>query len=126
MADSLDSLVEYPDRQVGHPKVGGFGAQLAPGRCKGDADENPGRTERLLLRFRDDDRVAGLRRTRLERAIGVIYRPEAERASHYFRASLPALFDAVFHFDRTRAVEPLERTSDWDAGEVPETFPTGI
>ena len=63
---------------------------------------------------------------RLERAIGVIYRPETERASHYFHARLPAQFDAVLHFDRTRAVEPLERTAEWEAGEVPETFPTGI
>ena len=46
---------------------------------------------------------------RLERAIGVIYRPETERLSHYFTASLPRQFDAVLHYDRTRAVEPLDR-----------------
>ena len=86
-------------------------------------DVGPGR---FLLCLRDDERVAGLREPRLERAIGVIYRPETERASHYFHASLPAQFDAVLHFDRTRAVEPLERTAAWEAGEVPETFPTGI
>lgn len=56
----------------------------------------------------------------------MIYRPDTERASHYFHASLPAQFDAVLHFDRTRAVEPLEHTSDWETGEVPETFPTDI
>ena len=55
-----------------------------------------------------------------------IYRPETERASHYFPASLPAQFDAVLHFDRTRAVDPLERTAGWEAGEGSETFPTGI
>ncbi len=81
---------------------------------------------RFLLCLRGDDRLAGLHEPRLERAIGVIYRPETERASHYFRASLPSQFDAVLHFDRTRAVEPLERTGQWEAGEVPETFPTGI
>jgi erythromycin esterase-like protein len=86
-------------------------------------DVGPGR---FLLCLRGDDRVEGLREPRLERAIGVIYRPETERASHYFPANLPAQFDAVLHFDRTRAVEPLERTADWAAGEVPETFPTGI
>jgi erythromycin esterase-like protein len=63
---------------------------------------------------------------RLERAIGVIYRPESERASHYFGARLGEQFDAVIHLDRTRALEPLERTSLWDEGEPPETFPTGI
>src|SRR5690606_41733643 len=67
-----------------------------------------------------------LREPRLERAIGVIYRPETERASHYFHASLSDQFDAVIHFDETRALEPLERTGEWDAGEVAETFPSGI
>jgi len=62
----------------------------------------------------------------LERAIGVIYKPETERASHYFHARLAEQFDAVLHFDQTRAVEPLERTSQWEAGEVPETFPTAL
>jgi erythromycin esterase-like protein len=56
----------------------------------------------------------------------VIYRPETERASHYFKARLSAQFDAVIHFDETRAVEPLEVTAEWKTGEVPETFPTGI
>jgi erythromycin esterase-like protein len=70
--------------------------------------------------------VAGLADPRLERAIGVIYRPETERASHYFHACLPVQFDAVLHFDRTRAVEPLERTAAWDKAEVPETFPSGV
>ena len=63
---------------------------------------------------------------RLERAIGVIYRPQTERGSHYFDASLAAQFDAVIHLDHTRAVEPLERTSLWDRGEPPETFPSGF
>ncbi|MEK6647683.1 MAG: erythromycin esterase family protein [Actinomycetota bacterium] len=62
----------------------------------------------------------------LERAIGVIYRPETERQSHYFQASLSRQFDAVIHIDETRAVEPLERTVKWEAGEVMETFPSGI
>jgi erythromycin esterase-like protein len=81
---------------------------------------------RFLLDLRGDGPAASLRGPRLERAIGVIYRPETERASHYFHARLTDQFDAVLHFDRTRAVEPLERTAGWEAGEVPETFPTGI
>jgi erythromycin esterase-like protein len=63
---------------------------------------------------------------RLERAIGVIYRPQTERGSHYFHARLGDQFDAVIHLDHTRAVEPLERTSLWDEGEPPETYPSGI
>src|SRR5204863_227894 len=67
-----------------------------------------------------------LREQRLERAIGVIYRPETERASHYFLTALSEQFDAVIHFDETRALEPLERTSEWDTGEVPDTFPFAV
>jgi erythromycin esterase-like protein len=67
-----------------------------------------------------------LRDPRLERAIGVIYRPQTERASHWFHARLPDQFDAVIHVDRTTAVEPLERNALWDEGEPPETFPTGL
>jgi erythromycin esterase-like protein len=65
---------------------------------------------------------------RYERAIGVIYRPQTEFQSHYFKACLPRQFDAVFHYDRTRAVEPLERTPHWEAGEsdIPETYPSAL
>jgi erythromycin esterase-like protein/predicted phosphoribosyltransferase len=68
-----------------------------------------------------------LRRSRLERAIGVIYRPQTERQSHYFRARVSEQFDAVIHIDETRAVEPLERTARWEAGEeVPQTYPFAV
>ena len=67
-----------------------------------------------------------LRSARLERAIGVIYRPDTERQSHYFRARLADQFDAVIHIDETRAVEPLERTARWEEGEVPETYPHAV
>jgi hypothetical protein len=56
----------------------------------------------------------------------VVYLPASERLSHYFHARLPDQFDAVLHFDETRAIEPLERTAEWEAGEVPETFPFGV
>jgi erythromycin esterase-like protein/predicted phosphoribosyltransferase len=83
--------------------------------------------DRFLLTLRADDPVKrGLSNPRLERAIGVIYRPETERMSHYFRSRLPDQFEAVLHFEETRAVEPLERSAGWDAGEVPETFPFAV
>ena len=63
---------------------------------------------------------------RLERAIGVIYRPETERSSHWFRADISRQFDAVLHIDVTSAVIPLERTPTWDLAEPPETYPTGL
>ncbi|WP_156736869.1 erythromycin esterase family protein [Mycobacterium sp. E3298] len=63
---------------------------------------------------------------RLGRAIGVIYRPETERQSHYFHVRPADQFDAMIHIDRTRALEPLEVTSVWIAGETPETYPSGL
>jgi erythromycin esterase-like protein len=85
------------------------------------------RLARFLLACRGSDSVADdLRDPRLERAIGVIYRPETERMSHYFHARLADQFDAVLHFDETQAVEPLDRTSQWEAGEVPDTFPFAV
>jgi len=75
-----------------------------------------------------NEAVAALAAPRLERAIGVIYRPETERLSHYFAAVLPRQFDAVLHYDHTRAVEPLERTPVWERGEpeLLETYPSAL
>jgi erythromycin esterase-like protein len=63
---------------------------------------------------------------RLERAIGVVYRPVHERQSHYYLARLADQYDAVIHLDRTSALEPLEQTVAWREGEPPETYPTGF
>jgi erythromycin esterase-like protein len=68
---------------------------------------------------------AALRQPRLERAIGVIYRPNTERQSHYFTATLPHQFDVVVHCDETRALEPLERWSRHEV-DLPETWPSGV
>ncbi len=79
---------------------------------------------RFFLPLRDEPVAAALREPRLERAIGVIYRPETERWSHYFIARLADQFDAILHVDQTTALEPLVRTVTWEAGEeVPETYP---
>jgi erythromycin esterase-like protein len=81
----------------------------------------------FAMSFRAAPRSAeALRGARLERAIGVIYRPSTERQSHYFRARLADQFDFLVHVDDTRAVEPLERTARWDRGEIPETFPHAV
>ncbi len=63
---------------------------------------------------------------RLARAIGVIYLPQTERQSHYFHVRPSDQFDAMIHIDSTRALEPLEPTSVWIAGQNPETYPTGL
>jgi erythromycin esterase-like protein len=83
-----------------------------------------GRTR--LLSQPEVEAVRRLRDERLERAIGVIYRPETERVSHYFAARLSDQFDVVIHHDVTEALEPLERTGEWDRGEAPETYPSGL
>lgn len=94
----------------------------------------PGRYERVFhdvgmpaftVRLSSPALASVLAGPRLERAIGVNYRPETERASYYFAARLLQQFDLVVHVDRTRAVEPLER---WGRDEVdfPETYPTGV
>ena len=81
----------------------------------------------LLLDLRQS---AELRRVldapRLQRAIGVIYRPQTERISHYFETRLPEQFDVLLHYDSTRALEPLERTGLWEHGELPATYPTAL
>ncbi len=80
----------------------------------------------FLLLLRSDAVLREALAPMLERAIGVIYRPDTERLSHYFQARLPEQFDAVIHIDRTRALVPLETTAPWEQGEAPETFPTAL
>ena len=81
---------------------------------------------RFMLPLRNAPITAELRGPLLERAIGVIYRPETERASHYFHARLADQFDAVIHIDRTRALEPLDLPDAGRPAEPPETYPTGM
>jgi protein-L-isoaspartate(D-aspartate) O-methyltransferase len=65
----------------------------------------------------------GLGKARLERAIGVIYRPETERESHYFQANLPRQFDEYVWFDDTHAVTPLDTA---EIKGLPDTYPFGV
>jgi len=74
----------------------------------------------------DGDAAAALDVVRLNRAIGVIYLPATERQSHYFHVRPAAQFDAMIHIENTQALEPLEITSQWIAGEMPETYPSGL
>lgn len=72
------------------------------------------------------DGAARPREALLERAIGVIYRPDTERVSHWFTARLHEQFDAVVHIDRTSALQPLDAVSHPDRSEPPETYPSGL
>jgi protein-L-isoaspartate(D-aspartate) O-methyltransferase len=78
-------------------------------------DLAPGKHEALLRRLAEP---------KLERFIGVIYRPQTERWSHYSQAELPAQFDAWCWFDETRAIEPLVAHEPHDG--VPDTYPFGV
>ena len=80
----------------------------------------------LLCPLGAGDSGRALLEPRLERAIGVIYRPETERESHWFLANAARQYDALVHIDSTRAVEPLERTPTWELGEPPETYPSAL
>jgi len=76
-----------------------------------------------LRHARDPKLIDGLNRSRLERAIGVIYRPESERQSHYFEATLPQQFDEYIWIDQTHAVTPLKTES---LSGMPDTYPFGL
>jgi erythromycin esterase-like protein len=79
----------------------------------------------FFLPLRDHPIAEQLREPLLERAIGVIYLPQSERASHYFYCRLADQFDGLIHVDQTRALDPLDRTSQWERGE-PDTYPFGV
>ncbi|NVD74142.1 erythromycin esterase family protein [Duganella sp. BJB1802] len=90
-------------------------------------EEDPARLARFLLPLRAcADARAALPATLLERAIGVVYRPETERQSHYFDAEVARQFDAVIHADCSNAVKPLELSAHWRLDELPETYPSGL
>jgi erythromycin esterase-like protein len=84
------------------------------------------RLDRFFLPLVEPD-AAPLAQPMLERAIGVLYRPQTERASHYFEASLASQFDAVFHLDETYAVEPLAAPQHWPRQhQAPVTYPSAL
>ncbi|WP_419318609.1 erythromycin esterase family protein [Caulobacter sp. ErkDOM-E] len=82
--------------------------------------------ERFLIDLRPGHNGAlraDLHEPRLERYVGVVYRPDSERLSHYAHASLSQQYDAFVWFDRTRAVTPL--ATEVRAGED-DTYPFGL
>ncbi len=84
------------------------------------------KTEAFLLHLREPSRKAlrdELLSPRLERAIGVIYRPETELLSHYFQAILPLQFDEYVWFDVTSSIAPLDSES---GRGMPDTYPFGL
>jgi erythromycin esterase-like protein len=83
--------------------------------------------DRFLVRLREHGALPALSVPRLQRAIGVIYRPETERLSHYYEVELARQFDAIIHIDTTSALRALEPGAEWREGaEPPETYPSGM
>jgi erythromycin esterase-like protein len=83
-------------------------------------------TARSLFDWRragSDDMSGLLAEPRLERAIGVVYRPDTELMSHYFQAVLAEQFDAYVWFEETRAVTPFGSP---ETTGTPETYPFGV
>ncbi len=105
------------ERKAVRPALGGSIEELL---------HETGRSAFLVSGLLSPEAGEPLSAVRLGRAIGVIYRPETERQSHYFHVRPADQFDAMIHIDQTRALEPLEVTSLWIAGETPETYPTGL
>jgi protein-L-isoaspartate(D-aspartate) O-methyltransferase len=91
-------------------------------------DTGIGRFLLPLRHARNPDVVRMLTERRLERAIGVIYRPDSELQSHYFSASLPRQFDEWIWLDETEALVPitLEMRERAAAEGLPDTYPFGL
>lgn len=114
-ADDWDQPVQHKRVQASRPdSIEGLMHAACPRRCL------------LPLRGGSAQLRAVLAQPLLERAIGVIYRPDTERWSHYFHASVSRQFDALVHFDTTRAVLPLEVEQPWEHAEEAETYPSGL
>jgi erythromycin esterase-like protein len=86
----------------------------------------PSFTLDLRAQQENEELRQALMKPRLERFIGVIYRPDTEFWSHYMKAVLPKQFDALVWFDRTSAVTPFERVQPREALSVEETYPFGL
>ena len=77
------------------------------------------------LDLRQQEMKDALAVEQLQRFIGVIYRPQTERRSHYVMTRPADMYDALLHFDTTTALTPLDSDSGDDENELPDTFPTG-
>lgn len=94
-----------------------------PAECKQIIPAIDGSYEELFHHLKYDNFILHLRSnktlehylkiSRLQRAIGVVYRPETERSSHYFFSRLPYQFDSIIHFDHTTAIQPLDNIHEW-------------
>jgi erythromycin esterase-like protein len=80
----------------------------------------------LLDLTENNEAMDNLMTPRLQRAIGVVYRPDTERYSHYFESCLPEQFDFMLHYDDTNAVGALDAVMRVHKSELDETYPSGL
>ncbi|SMB91709.1 erythromycin esterase family protein [Deinococcus hopiensis] len=106
----------------------------SPAKTKRVRPGMPGSVEDLLhgvggdfwLDLREPGVAEALREEQLQRFIGVIYRPETERWSHYVHTHFSDMYDAALHFDETGALVPLDAApGKGEPGELPNTYPVG-
>ena len=140
----LGQLVREDPRVFGRCVLVGFTTHAGTVAASSDWDEPvelkrvrpslPGSVERLLhdsgvprfLLPLGGELATLLEPERPQRAIGVIYRPETERISHYFDVRLARQFDLLLHVDETHAVVPLDAPDHWPQPHASETYPTGL
>jgi len=140
----LGQLVREDPRVFGRCVLVGFTTHAGTVAASSDWDEPvelkrvrpslPGSVERLLhdsgvprfLLPLGGELATLLEPERPQRAIGVIYRPETERMSHYFDVRLARQFDLLLHVDETHAVVPLDAPDHWPQPHASETYPTGL
>ena len=141
---NLGQLVREDPRVFGRCVLLGFTTHAGTVAAASDWDEPvelkrvrpslPGSVERLLhdsgvprfLLPLGGELATLLEAERPQRAIGVIYRPETERMSHYFDVRLARQFDLLLHVDETHAVVPLDAPDHWPQPHASETYPTGL
>jgi erythromycin esterase-like protein len=141
---NLGQLVRERPRAFGRCLLLGFTTHAGTVAAASDWDEPvelkrvrrslPGSVERLLhdsgvprfLLPLGGELATRLEPERLQRAIGVIYRPETERMSHYFDVRVARQFDLLLHVDETHAVVPLDAPDHWPQVHAAETYPSGL
>jgi erythromycin esterase-like protein len=125
--EAVEQLIDFQRNSVDYARRDGL---LAEDELSNSVEELFHETDAdaFYVKVRDDGRPSAqpLDDIWLGRAIGVIYLPATERQSHYFHVRPADQFDAMIHIDNTRALEPLELTSEWIAGDLHDTYPTGL
>lgn len=127
LSGSVESLMHDAVMELHHARMRASNDQFTPNFALLFRANSPSLTG--PLRTVTPELHEWLREPRLQRAIGVVYRPDTELQSHYFDARVSNQFDALIHIDVSRALHPLEKGPQWVEGEkehVPPLFPYAL